>query len=229
MLASYPILSQCPLFRNIKESEYENLLECIHTYEKNYETGEYIFLAGDIVSHVGILVSGSLELIKENPAGAKYILDFLEPSNLFGEGIVCTAKRISPVSVRVKTPSKILFIPYEKIIRTCQSSCSFHLQIIQNMMMILGEKNSGLNQKIELLMIKGMREKLASYLLQEHKSHGSLTFQVIPNRNELAEYLNVSRPSMSRELARMKEDGLIDYYQNTFKILDIQRLSSCFD
>jgi CRP-like cAMP-binding protein len=222
-----PILMKCPLFVNIKETDYKSLLTCINSYIKSYQKNEYIFFSGDEVNYVGIVLSGSLELIKENPAGLKHILDFLGPSNLFGEGIVCTKNRIASVTVRSKEDTKILFIPYERIIKTCSNSCSFHFQIIKNMMMLLGEKNSGLNQKIELLMLKGMKEKLATYLLNESKKQNSQTFQIIPNRNELAEYLNVSRPSMSRELGRMKEQGIIDFYQNSFKILSLEELTKC--
>lgn len=223
----YSILTKSPLFINIKESEYKGLLSCINSYTKSFQTNEYVLFTGDEVNFVGIVLSGSLELIKENPAGAKHILDFLGPSHIFAEGIVCTKNRIAPVSVRAKESSKILFIPYERVIKTCSNSCSFHFQLIKNMMMILGEKNSRLNQKIELLMCKGMREKLAAYLLNEQKKQEKLTFQIIPNRNELAEYLNVSRTSMCRELGRMKEEGIIDFYQNSFKILSLEKLSHC--
>jgi CRP-like cAMP-binding protein len=194
---------------------------------KNYSNGEYIFLAGNEINYVGIVLSGSVEIIKENPAGARHIMDFLGVSNLFGEGIVCTMERISPVTVRAKEDSKILFIPYERIIKSCSNSCSFHVQLIKNMMLLLGEKNYNLNHKIELLMLKGMREKLAAYLLYESRRQNSQTFQIIPNRNELAEYLNVSRTSMCRELARMKELGMLDYYQNSFKLLSIEELNNC--
>lgn len=223
----HALLSKCPLFSNIKQTDYTSLLSCVNSYTKHYQNDEYIFFAGDTVNYVGIVLSGALELIKENPAGLKHILDFLGPSNLFGESIVCTQKRIATVTVRVKEDSKVLFIPYERIIKTCGNSCSFHHQIIKNMMMLLGEKNSHLNQKIEILMLKGMREKLAAFLLNEYQKHNSQTFQIIPNRNELADYLNVSRPSMSRELSRMKELGMIDYYQNSFKILSLERLTGC--
>lgn len=223
----YPVLEKCPLFINIKEANYQGLLTCVNSYVKQFQSNEYIFFSGDEINYVGIVLSGSLELSKENPAGLKHILDFLGPSNIFGEGIVCTKNRIASVTVRAKEKSKVLFIPYERIIKTCSHSCSFHFQIIKNMMMLLGEKNSGLNQKIELLMLKGMREKLATYLLNESNKQNSLTFQIIPNRNELAEFLNVSRPSMSRELGQMKESGIIDYYQNSFKILSLENLSKC--
>jgi CRP-like cAMP-binding protein len=146
---------------------------------------------------------------------------------MFAEGIVCTADRISPVTVKTKEQSKVLFIPFERIVKTCGNSCEFHAQLIRNMMLVLSEKNYNLNQKIELLMLKGMREKLATYLLSESRKHNSLTFQIVPNRNELAEFLNVSRTSMCRELAKMRDEGLLDYYQNSFKILALEELKSC--
>ncbi len=223
----YPILSKCPLFNSIKEADYKTLFPCINCHTKSFSNNEYVFFAGDEINYIGIVLSGSIEILKENPSGDRHIMDFLGPSNIFAEGIVCTAERIAPVTIRVKEDSKILFIPYERIVKSCSNSCAFHFQLIKNMMMILGEKNFNLNHKIELLMLKGMREKLATYLLNETQGQNSLTFQIIPNRNELAEYLNVSRTSMCRELARMKELGILDYYQNSFKILSLDALKSC--
>ena len=71
-----------------------------------------------------------------------------------------------------------------------------------------------------------MREKLALYLLEEAKRNKSMAFNITLSRNDLAEYLNVSRSAMSRELSRMKEDGLIDYYKNSFKIINEEALKS---
>lgn len=221
------VLTKCPLFRNIDPEDMGSLLSCLNYSSKSYKSDEYVFLAGNEVNYIGIVVAGSIEVIKENLAGSRHIMAFLGPSGIFAEGIVCTAKRVSPVTIRVKEDSKIFFIPYERVTQSCGNSCGFHIKLIQNMMMILGEKNYNLNTKIELLTLKGMREKIAAYLLNEAKMKGSLNFQIVPNRNELAEFLNVSRTSMSRELARMKEEGILDYYQNSFKILDEEGLKEC--
>lgn len=221
------ILSKCSLFNGIIEKDLGSLLSCLGSYTKSYKNDEYVFFSGNEINHLGILLSGSAEIIKENIAGSRHIMAFLGPAQIFGEGIVCTVQRISPVTIRVKEDSKILFIPYERITKSCSNSCSFHIQIIQNMMMILGQKNYNLNTKIELLTLKGMREKIAAYLLTESKNSNSLSFQITPNRNELAEYLNVSRTSMCRELAKMKEEKILDYYQNSFKILSIEELKEC--
>lgn len=222
-----PILSKCTLFKGIVTEDLRNLLSCLGSYTKDYKNDEYVFISGNEINHIGILLSGQAEIIKENLAGSRHIMAFLNPAQIFGEGIVCTVKRISPVTIRVKEDSKILFIPYDRITKSCSNSCNFHVQIIQNMMMILGQKNYILNSKIEILTLKGMREKIASYLLTEYKSCNSLSFQTTPNRNELAEYLNVSRTSMCRELAKMKEEKILDYYQNSFKILSIEALREC--
>lgn len=222
-------LSKCALFKNIKEEDFNGLLSCLNSYTKNYKNDEYVFFSGNVINHVSVLLSGSVEIIKENLAGSKHIMAFLGPAQIFAEGIVCTAQRISPVTIRVKEDSKILFIPFERITRSCGNSCGFHVQIIQNIMMILGQKNYNLNTKIELLTLKGMREKIAAYLLNESKNSNNLSFQIVPNRNELADYLNVSRTSMCRELARMKEENILDYYQNSFKILNIDALKECLE
>jgi CRP-like cAMP-binding protein len=221
----YPVLKNCSLFRRIGEDEFGHLMKCLGAQVKSCRSGEYIFFSGDEVNSIGIVLTGKIEIMKENLAGNKHIVAILGPSDMFAEGIVCTVKRISPVTVQVMEDAEILFIPYEKIIKSCGNSCIFHISLIQNMMVVLGEKNVNLNRKLELLALKGMREKLASYLLSLSNEFGSNMFTMIPNRTELADYLNVSRTSMCRELARMKEEGLIDYYGSSFKLLDKKMLA----
>lgn len=225
----YPILKNCALFRKIGEHEFASLMKCLGAQVKRMEADKYVFLAGDEVNHIGIILSGKIEVAKESLSGNKHIVAVLGPADMFAEGIVCTVHRISPVTVQIKEDAKILSIPYERIIRSCGNSCNFHISIIQNMMAVLGEKNVSLNRKLELLALKGMREKLASYLIGESFSRNSNMFQIMLNRTELAAYLNVSRTSMCRELARMKEEGLIDFYANSFKLINKEKLAQCLE
>jgi CRP-like cAMP-binding protein len=204
-------------------------MDCLGAQVKSYEAGEYIFLAGDEVNHVGIVLSGTVEIMKENLAGNKHIVALLGQADMFAEGVVCTIRRISPVTAQVREDAKILFIPYERIIKSCGNSCVFHISLIQNMMVVLGEKNVNLNRKLELLTLKGMRERIASFLLNEHKERSSNMFQIMLNRTELADYLNVSRTSMCRELARMKDENIIDFYGNSFKLINKDALAKCLE
>ncbi|HHT97322.1 MAG TPA: Crp/Fnr family transcriptional regulator [Clostridiales bacterium] len=225
----YPTIEESFLFNEIDKKSIDHLLKCLGAELKNYDKDEYLFLTGDKINNIGIVVEGIVEIIKESLAGDRHIIAFLEASDMFAEGIVSTINKISPVTARVQANSKVLWIPYDKIIRACGNVCDFHLILIQNMITILGEKNVILNKKIELLTLKGMRAKIAKHLLNESYDKGKQTFQIVLNRLELADYLNVSRTSMCRELSRMKEDGVIDYYGKSFKILKEEELIKCLD
>ncbi len=223
------VLKKCILFRDIAEEDLGSLLICLGARVRTCMEEEYVFLAGNVVNYIGIVLSGRVDIVKESPAGSRHILAYALPSQIFAEGIVCTHNRISPVTVQAKEPAEILLLPYEKIIKACGKSCEFHFDLIQNMMLILGEKNLNLNRKLEILTLKGMRERIASYLINECTERGKTTFLITLNRTEMADYLNVSRTSMCRELARMKEEGLIDYYGSSFRVLDRQRLAECLE
>lgn len=221
------ILSQCALFKDVSHDELLHLLPCLKPIIQNYTEGQFIFNQGDLIQYIYIILDGKVELTKENLAGKKNIVALFSSGNLFGEGVVCTSHRLSPVSATALTnTTKLLLIPYKRIISSCSNSCSFHHLIVYNMMRLIADKNYHLNTKMDLLLLKGMREKLATYLLSEAHLCQSLSFTLSLNRNQLADYLNVSRPSMCRELGLMKQEGLIDYYQNSFKILDTKKLQN---
>lgn len=220
---------KCPLFKDINHSELLHLLTCLNIHTKSFKSNEYVYLAGDEINYIIIILSGSVELAKENLAGNRHIVDYLGESDLFGEGTVCTQTRISPISAVVKEDATLLFIPYEKVTVSCGHACSFHNRLVRNMMLLLGEKNFIMTKKMDLLMLKGMREKIATYLINESQIQNNLTFNISLNRTELAEYLNVSRTSMSRELSRMQAEGIIDFYQNTFRIKSLEALVDCIN
>jgi CRP/FNR family transcriptional regulator, dissimilatory nitrate respiration regulator len=223
-MENYTVLKECALFRGIDETQLLPLMQCMNARTRNYQAEEYIFLSGNVIDYVGVILTGSIEIIKENLSGNKHIVAVLSASDLFAEGIVCTADRVAPVSVRAREAVQIVLIPYERVIKSCGNSCTFHIRLIQNMMVVLGEKNRNLNHKMELLVLKGMRDKLSSYLLSEAEKNKNVIFEIKLNRNELADYLNVARTSMCRELARMKEEALIDYYGTSFKLIDQKKL-----
>lgn len=229
MQKHYDTILKSPLFTGISSESLEHILTCFDISPQTLPADSYVFFQQDQVNFIYIILTGSIEIIKETFSGSRHIIAMLGPSHLFGEGIVCTKHRLSPVSVRTKETTTLLKFPYQKIMTPCQNICGFHSTLIFNMMLLLGEKNYGLNQKIEILMLKGMKEKIATYLLSERQKHGRDNFDIPMNRNELADYLNVSRPSMSRELSKMQALGLLSYHKNHFNLLDVDELVECVE
>lgn len=218
------ILEGIPLFGGINSVNLEHMLGCLAPKITTFKKGETIRVVEEVFDGLGIVLAGNVTVTKENEVGERLILAKLDAGNIFGEMIAFSGKGVWPATVYANEASTIMFLPPERMITTCQESCSSHNQLIMNMLRIISQKALLLNRKVEYLSIKSMRRKLVTFLMESHHQSGQLTFMIPLSRNELAEFLNVSRPSMSREIGRMKDEGLIDYYQNSFKILDKEAL-----
>ena len=102
---------------------------------------------------------------------------------------------------------------------TCCRSFAFHQQLIENMVRIIADKNRDLMRKIEVVSKKSLREKILAYLSVQAQQNEARYFEIPLGRLELADYLCADRSALTRELARMRDDGLIDYDKNMFRIL----------
>lgn len=218
------ILLKCDLFKNFSNEDIIHITKCFNTTVEEYSPKSVILNLHEQVNCVYIILDGIIEASKENFNGDRHLLMVLGTSDIFGEGIVCTEKRLSPVTITAQTKVRIMTIPYQKIIHVCTNSCSFHTKLIYNMMLLLGEKNYSLNSKVNLLLLHGIREKTVHFLLEQSAEQNSLKFTIPLTHTQLADYLNVSRPSMSRELGKLKKDEYIDYYKSTFYIKDYDAL-----
>lgn len=212
------VLTECPLFAGINKSELEALLNCLSATERKYERNGYIFLAGEIVTSMGIVLSGSVHIIREDFWGTRKILAHIESGGLFGESFSCAEIKKLPVSVLAAEVSDILLVDYRKIIMTCPSACAFHTGLIQNMLRILAKKNVLLTQKIEFITQHTTRGKLLSYLSAQARQSRSNSFTIPFNRQELADYLSVDRSALSNELSKMRNDGILTFHKNRFQL-----------
>lgn len=216
MIKYLSILKNCPLFSGIEDGNIDKILPCLSAVEKQAEKNTFIFSAEDHVHSVGLILSGSVHIVKEDFWGRKDILSQLDPGELFAESFSCANEDKLTVSVLAAESTDYMLMDCRKIIRTCTSACTFHSQLISNMLQIIAHKNIRLMQKVEQLSKRTTREKLLSYLSAESQKSGSGAFNIPFNRQELADYLSVDRSAMSSELGRMCDEGLIEYTRNYF-------------
>lgn len=214
----FPLLQLTALFENISESELNSLLSCLSARVETFEKKQFIFSEGDKVEAVGIVLSGQVQVIKEDFYGNKNIVSVFEPSDLFAETFVCSDAKTLPVSVISAADSEIMFVDFKKLITTCGNSCAFHHRLILNMLRILANKNILLNQKMEFTSKRTTREKLLAYLSAEAKKAKSAKFDIPMNRQELADFLSVERSAMSAELSKLREEGALDFNKNHFTL-----------
>jgi CRP-like cAMP-binding protein len=213
------MLLKTPLFTGISPAELPSLLGCLGARERVYAKGEIIFFEGDPARYIGLVISGSVQIVKEDYFGNRSILAHVTPGELFAEAFSCAGFRLE-VSAIAAEQCLIMLIEYQKVIMTCPTSCLFHTQLIRNMAGILAAKNIQLSRKLEHIGKKTTREKLLSYLKEQAKTASSSRFAIPFDRQELADYLGVERSAMSAELGRMKDEGLLDFNKNRFELFN---------
>jgi CRP-like cAMP-binding protein len=208
------------LFDGINREELIGMMPCLNPTILTYSKGEYIKMTGDKVENFGVILEGKVTVSKENEGGNTLIIAHLETLDLFGEIIAFAMAEEWNVTVTAIEPTTVLFLPKERLVSQCGHVCRWHKQLIQNMLTILSQKAMQLNKKVEYVSLKSISSKLAKYILEQHHIAGEKTFTIPLNRNQLADFLNVSRPSMSREMSKMRDKGLIDFHLSTIRVTD---------
>lgn len=218
------VISKTPLFKGIEKNDISTMLECIKPKVYNYCRNECIVISGAAFDKVGIVLEGEATVIKENSAGSRIIMTVLGKGDIFGEMLAFSSQTVWPATVQAQEACKVFFLPRGEIIGKCDRICSWHLTMIRNFLRIISERALMLNKKVEYLTIKSMRGKISTYLLEQYKRVGDKNIMLPLKRNELADFLNVSRPSMSREICKMRDEGIIDFHLAAFRILDLEAL-----
>ncbi|MDF2952418.1 MAG: Crp/Fnr family transcriptional regulator [Anaerocolumna sp.] len=214
------ILEKVSLFHGILPEDLESILTCLDAKVREYGKNQSIKMAGDKFNSLGIVISGNVQITREDIMGNRTIVASLIEGEIFGETFACAGIEVSPVSIYSLGPSKILWVSIKKIVTTCSSSCDFHSLLIQNLLQLLATKNMYLNNKMDLLSRRSTREKVMAYLISQADSQKSDRFAIPLNRNELADYLCIDRSAMSRELGKLREEGIIEFHKNSFHILE---------
>ena len=204
------ILSRCPLFAEVQQEEMGAMMQCLNGKEMALAKGQPVFLEGDQAEFVGVVLSGAVQIVRDDYWGNRSVMGVAESGDLFAEALSCAGAEVLPVSAFALTDSRVILFDCKKVLTVCSHACPFHQKLVQNLLMILARKNLSLSRKIQVMSKKTTREKLLSYLMDQAKQKQSATFTIPYDRQGLADYLSVERSAMSAEIGKMKKEGLID-------------------
>lgn len=214
-----PVLKRTLMFAGVGEAEIASMLSCLDARLYKYKKGEYVLRQGEHLSDITILVDGTLHIQKDDYWGNRSILGQIAVGEMFGEAYVAPESSGLLNDVVAVEDSSIIFFDVKRIITTCTCACRFHSLVVQNMFFAISEKNRKLVQKLGHMSKRSTREKLISYLSEEANRQNSANFVIPFNRQQLADFLSVDRSAMSNELCKMRDDGLIEFDKNNFKLL----------
>ena len=213
------VLSRCQLFAGLNNQDLIAILACLDARVHGVAKNSAVFSEGEQAVYVGIVLSGNVQIVKEDYYGNRSIVAVAEPGELFGETFACAGVDALPVSVVAVQDSQVMLIDCHRITRSCSNACSFHNQLVLNLLQVVASKNLAFNQKLEILSKRTTRDKLMAYLTGQAKLRGSSSFSIPYDRQALADYLGVERSAMSAEISKLRKDGIIDSAKNHFTLL----------
>ena len=214
-----PNYMEIPLFQGLDREEINEVLQKFHGLIKHFPKSDYIYLAGDCVENLCVVLEGTVQMIKEDIWGEKSIIANLGAGSVFAENLLGQLGDRSAVSYFVASDSEVLMLPLGRTLFDSDTSSKASQRLMCNIVSILADNNTRLIEKTEILCKKTLRSKILAYLEQEARNHGCRSFTIPFNRTDLANYLDADRSALTRELARMKEEGLIDFTKNNFELL----------
>ncbi len=206
------------LFKGLNEEEINEAIRKLDGRVRTITSEEIIFHAGDDANYVGIVLKGAINIIKDDSLGNTRILAALSEGEVFGEVFPFVGIKKYPVSAQAVRDSEILLLRYGNLLWGEEKTNSI---LIKNMLNLMARKNILLNQKNDILSKRTIREKVICFL--SYESRGRKEFVIPLNREEMAMHLAVDRSALSKELAKMKKDGIIDYNKNKFVLKALYR------
>ena len=167
------VLSRCPLFVGMEPPDLDSMLACLDGKIKNVQKGNPVFLEGTPARFVGVVLSGTVQVIREDYYGIRSILAVLQPGELFAEVFSFAGLTSMPVSVIASKDSEVLLLDCTRVLTTCTNSCHYHNLLMKNLVQGIAQKNLALSQKIRYMSQKTTKEKIMAFLLDQAKLHGS--------------------------------------------------------
>lgn len=214
---NYQFISQTMLFRGCSEEEIRAMEKHLDLKTRTYKKDAVILSEGTVVTDIGLVLSGSVRIVHHDLWGNKSILGIMGKGGVFAEAYACLQEEPLMIDVTAHEDCEILFVPIPKLF-TCCTDCDSQNKMLQNLLLISARKNLQFSRRSLHTAPKTIRGRLLSYFSEQLQAQGNSKIVIPFDRQQLADYLNLDRSALSKELGKMKKEGLIEYHKNTFEI-----------
>lgn len=219
------VLQKCTLFKNKSLDEIEALLSKINSREENFDENKIVFSPVQAADKIGIILTGSVDVQKIFPNGKVVIIERKKASEVIGESSIFSKYEYYSDNVCTCKPTKVLFISKSDLL----SLFALDNPIILNFLELTSNSSLMLKHKIGILSLDSIQEKIAGYLIHslqyENKDNNTNTVTLPFSKKAWAEYMDVSRTSLSRELRKLEAEGILSFQKRTIRVMDLHRLS----
>ena len=220
-LAEYiHLLSKMPLFRSFTSEKLSSFFETIEYQMLHYDKGSIVFFENEECKELTIILDGVIQIYKIDSFGKLLTIAEFKKGETLGENLLYGSGNQYPMTAAAKTNVLILRMPKEAVLQLCRQDDAFLTEFLK----LLSDKALTLSERLNQVTLKTIRQKICESLYDEYMKQKQLTINLQMNRNEWAERLGVQRPSLSRELIKMRKEGIIDYDRLVIHIKDMDSI-----
>lgn len=216
------LISRIYLFSDFSPDDISNIFENKFYNIKKYKKNSIIYLQNQICNSIDIVLEGKTSIQKIDEDGDILTIVTYIAGDIMGANLAFSKINEYPMTVTALSNATILHIDKELILNLCQ----YHKGFLNKFLESISSKAIILTDKINFISMKSIREKIIEFLTYEFFLQNSYNIQLNISKKELAERLGIQRPSLFRELRKMKEEKLIDYNHKSIVILDTKIINS---
>lgn len=216
------ILGNSELFSNMSRANMENILNCSQSRLRKYKAGQIIFSQEEKPNKFYAVISGKVALVKNVALGKKNILCELKEGSVFGEDFFLDREEDYWYDAEAVVNSEILEISLKFFSDMCEEKCICCKQMMRNLLTIITKKEKIILKKVYINSSSNLLTKISIWLVNNADSKGVVKSGM--GREQLANYFGVARPSLSRALMKMQEDGLIKVKKDVFYIVNNDKI-----
>lgn len=216
----HDIITKCILFSGLSKDDFAYALQFFSATERLYEKGDFLNHVTAPLENFGLVLSGTIQVYMDDIDGNHMIMANVGEGDTFGESL-CFLHREAPVYICSVTDSAVLWMNTERIRNPDIYVNHRDILLANRFTAMLASRTLAMNDRIQILSKLSIRDKLVAFFSQYSSRYGKQRFTIPFDRSDMATYLGVNRSALSRELGRMKEEGIIDFHKNEFVVMNI--------
>jgi CRP-like cAMP-binding protein len=219
-------LKKCELFADFEDAELNKLFDVIEGRIVKYSRGQLVAKENTEMNEICILLQGNLLEYIVKPNGEREVLRSIVDGEIFGLAKGYHEPNFLGHCVVSALDCSVLYITIKSLFNKTDP---LNQKLLYNLVKAMSGKVLEVESNNSYIVIKSMRLKIAKFLYDIYLKHDNVEFKLGMDRNEMAKYLSVSRPSMSREMGRMAELGMLEFKKDKIKITDLDAIKEIIE
>jgi len=214
------VLKNCVLFNHLSIDDITHLLSKITYNVRTFSKNEIIFSPCHPANTLGIILDGSVDVQKIFACGKALTVNRRQQCELIADASIFANIDFYPSTVTANDNCNILLITKDNLLNLF----ALDQRIMTKFLESVSNRVLALNNTIEILSLNSVTAKIAYFLMLEQEKQKSNTIKLKFSKKTLAEHINVSRPTLSRELKNMQLEGILSFTKKTIQIHSLKSL-----